>query len=457
MEERQELLIEVFNALISNTNFVYYLMGEENSHGNYENANIVVKANEELNTHPESLSLDVINYVNDNLYNIKNILDEYNKLEKEIEENENIQANEEIATPIFEEDTNSINENEIHEEIITPLFDDDENINNISNETIVNPEPVKNVIPVTDSLNQEQVIEEPVTPALNMDEQVNNQETISTNNTPSEPTISIQEQVRQNSSSIMYSSVIAKGLLTKELAEVTNNIKYLEETINNSKNVAPKKAYFELAQLMAWKENIIEIINQVNVHESFSKKTIENDLIINEIDAKAAEISASITGITSKLALKLKVSKLEHLQNKRNRIMAEQQNIIEGKIDSIYRTVYKATKRKSHELAYNWFYNDTVSKLEEKKEEVLNKIDESDNEIIGGLKETYYNLKALPYEKKIVKIAKMREKHCELKGFNKLKYKITKKPQIIEFQKLKEELLNIFTEEVEENNKISVM
>lgn len=379
-------IVSIFNAFKENDDFYHELMKEAYSIGNESEARKITRARDEFKN-GYKISQDTVELIKTNFdkyVKIINVLNEKNNQNKYTTSNDTYSMD--------------LNSNELQNESTLNVTSNNTTANNNRNSS--------------SSTEDEKDDEKNIQPIFN-------------NSNNSEVENNIQEL---DDSNYAYSSTIAKQNLERKLATINNQISIIRNNINNSEKMPSKKEYQQLFQLESYRDKLTQRLESIKLEESYG----DNERIESR-DQKLAEVNTKIKENREKLQsdkpkfIKAVIShRLNKLKEKQGRIKVKQRTVVNKALLKYYKDSFKASKSDSHDKAVNQYYQDKRDLLKEKKESILDNLDNNKG-IIATIKNKFYKLRSLPISARISYIEGLQQKEGKLNGFKHLNKDIANK------------------------------
>ena len=229
-------------------------------------------------------------------------------------------------------------------------------------------------------------------------------------------------------SNYAYSSTIAKQNLERKLATINNQISIIRNNINNSEKMPSKNEYQQLFQLESYRDKLTQRLESIKLEESYgdNERIESRDQKLAEVNTKIKENREKIQSDKPKFIKAVISHRLNKLKEKQGRIKVKQRTVVNKALLKYYKDSFKASKSDSHDKAVNQYYQDKRDLLKEKKESILDNLDNNKG-IIATIKNKFYKLRSLPISARISYIEGLQQKEGKLNGFKHLNKDIANK------------------------------
>ena len=377
-------IVSIFNAFKENDDFYHELIKEAYTTGKDDEARKITRARDEFKNNYK-ISKETTELIKENFDKYIKIIDTLNKKEKS-NKNEFVTSNDTYNVNI---NANEISNND------TFTISNNSNTNNNSEEISSN----------TEEDNQSEI----------------------ENNLSTEITQANEETTIDNSNYV-FSSKIAKENLERKLNEIKMQINAIRKRINSSEKLPSKKEYQQLFQLEAYRDNLIQRIESINLEESYgaNDRIAARDKDLSDVKQKINENKVKLKSENRKFVKVAINRRLENLRKKHGRIEERQRSIVNKDLSDYYKKSFKEAKTASRENAVEQYYQDKKDYLEEKRDSILDNI-EYNNGLISSVKNKFYKFRSLPTSARISYIEMIQNKEVIMNGFRNLNKEISNK------------------------------
>ena len=240
----------------------------------------------------------------------------------------------------------------------------------------------------------------------------------------------------------VFSSVEAKRNLEAELANITNRINVLEANINNSTKMPKKSDYRQLFQLKSYRDKLTQKLESINLEESYSNdsRIANRDARLSDINNRMKEVHGKLQNNKPKFVQVILQKRLKNLKNKQGKIQDKQRTVVSKDLSKYYKSAMKTSKTDNLDNAIDEYYKHKEERLTEKRNAILDNVDEYNNSIINSIKNKFYKFKSLPTSARIVYIQGLQQKEGTFKGFTQLKESIGNKLKKKKYQSNKQQI-----------------
>ena len=177
--------------------------------------------------------------------------------------------------------------------------------------------------------------------------------------------------------------------------------------------------------LESYRDKLNQRLENINLEESYGNddKITTRDKQLSDINKKLDENKEKLQSNKPKFVKVVIKKRIERLQNKQGTIKARQRSVVNKDLLKYYKKSFKDSKSDIRDNAINKYYQDKKNMLQEKKDAILDNIDNNNN-LISSIKNNFYKLKSLPTSARISYIEKIQNKEGKINGFKKLNKEI---------------------------------